>query len=265
MQPGPLLAEGRTAEIFEWEEGQVLKLFRPDWGKDHAEYEHRIARLVNEAGLHAPAVGEMLQVDGRYGMAYEKLEGKSLLWELQARPWRLVRHARLEAALHAAMHKVKIPVLPTLKPVLQRRISQSTQLSQKQRDEILSRLLPLPDGEALCHGDFHPDNVMMTDSGAVVIDWVDAKKGHPLADVARTVLLHTMTGDPGNQPLPGFIRLFRNRFNDIYLGHYFQLRQGSRDELEAWMLPVAAARLAEEVPGEQARLTAYVERKLGSG
>ncbi len=36
----------------------------------------------------------------------------------------------------------------------------------------------LPDGDFLCHGDFHPDNVMMTSGDPVLIDWPGAKRAY---------------------------------------------------------------------------------------
>jgi hypothetical protein len=35
----------------------------------------------------------------------------------------------------------------------------------------------------LVHGDFHPENVLLTDDGPVIIDWSDAAVAHPLVDV----------------------------------------------------------------------------------
>lgn len=50
--------------------------------------------------------------------------------------------------------------------------------------------------------DFHPDNVLLAARGPVIIDWPDATRGQPLADVARTSLLLRLGGLP-----PGWPRL----------------------------------------------------------
>lgn len=51
------IALGRTAEIYTWEEGQVLKLFQDWFSADGVEYEAQIARAVHTSGLPVPAVG----------------------------------------------------------------------------------------------------------------------------------------------------------------------------------------------------------------
>ncbi|TMA37195.1 MAG: aminoglycoside phosphotransferase family protein, partial [Deltaproteobacteria bacterium] len=40
----------------------------------------------------------------------------------------------------------------------------------------------LPDGDQLCHGDMHPGNIMLSRRGPMVIDWTNARRGHPAAD-----------------------------------------------------------------------------------
>lgn len=50
-------------------------------------------------------------------------------------------------------------------------------------------LRELPDGEALCHGDFHPRNVIVDGDELTIIDWVDASSGPPAADLARSAII----------------------------------------------------------------------------
>lgn len=78
------IAQGRTAEIFPWNDRNILKLYRdwcpPDW----VEYEARIARAVFEAGVPSPAAGEIVEINGRRGLIYERLEGISMPQDMNA-------------------------------------------------------------------------------------------------------------------------------------------------------------------------------------
>ena len=62
---GAPIARGRTAEVFTWKDGQVLKLFfdwvPPVW----VETEAKVSRLVYEAGLPSPAIEGLVEVNGR--------------------------------------------------------------------------------------------------------------------------------------------------------------------------------------------------------
>src|SRR4028119_1218 len=92
---GQLLGEGRTAEVFAWAPGQVLKLYRDWWPLSNIEYEARMGSLVLEAGVSCPAVGDITQVNGRHGLVYERVDGPSMQHQLLSEPQRLEEMARL--------------------------------------------------------------------------------------------------------------------------------------------------------------------------
>jgi Ser/Thr protein kinase RdoA (MazF antagonist) len=56
----------------------------------------------------------------------------------------------------------------------------------------------LPDGDRVCHGDYHPGNVLLAADRTAVIDWVCAARGAAEADHDRTLLLLRWA-----DPLPG--------------------------------------------------------------
>lgn len=113
-----------------------------------------------------------------------------------------------------------------------------------------ARLSHLPDGAVTCHGDLHPDNILLTPDGPVILDWLTAHCGDPLADVARTVLMLRTGSLPGELPRPlrSLLQIVRRRFCRLYLHEYLRLADGTVEQVTAWELPVAAARLAEHVP-----------------
>jgi aminoglycoside phosphotransferase (APT) family kinase protein len=262
MSKGAIVGEGRVAEVFAWEEGQVLKLFRAWYPPEGVHYEARIARTVQATGLAVPAVGEVVQVDGRWGIVYGRVAGRSMLEHFTRKPWALARFARILAELHATMHARAAPGLPSLRRRLEGKIQNAAPLPAGLKAAALQALARLPDGNALCHGDFHPHNVLMSPQGPIVIDWPDATRGHPLADVARTCLLMRTGGLPSSAPRRGLIQVVRATFRAVYLRRYFQLRPGSRELLAAWQVPVAAGRLEEGIVEEEEQLVALVKASL---
>jgi uncharacterized protein (TIGR02172 family) len=261
MRQGRLIGRGRTAEIFEWGEGQILKLYLPGWNSAIAEIEARLARQVYATGLNVPAVGEVVQVEGRTGVVYERVVGESLLWHLSTQPWRVLAFARLLAELHAQMRRCTAPELPSLRERLEKKIRAADPLSPELRERALAALRQLPDGNALCHGDFHPDNILMTSRGPIIIDWLDAARGHPLADVARSSLLFRLGEIPPGTRGRALIELIRSWFQAEYLRHYRQLCSVRQEEIDAWGLPVAAGRLSEGIAGEEKQLIALVRKR----
>jgi Ser/Thr protein kinase RdoA (MazF antagonist) len=257
--PSNPIAEGRTAEIYPWDDHHVLKLYRewcpPDW----VEYEARIARAVYEAGVPSPAAGEIMEVNGRRGLIYERLDGISMLQDLNRRPWMMLKHARSLAELQVEINQQSASGLPSYKERLSDDIHHAGYLSEDLRDKALSMLSLLPDGQNVCHGDYHPGNVILTKGGPIVIDWMTASAGSPWTDVARTSLLLSIGAKgAGNQVSP-LLRMVVRLYHRTYLNRYRALNADSENELERWMPVIAAARLNEDIIPEREALIGMVE------
>lgn len=258
------IASGRTAEVYAWGEGQVLKLFHPWFEPEDVEHEARIARAVYDTGLPAPAVGEMIRLDRRLGLVYQRVEGATMWSDLFKRPWQVLHHAQRLAHLHAEMHASPAQAdLPSQRRRLIEKINRTQALPEHLRSRVLAILESLPDGESLCHGDFHPGNVLLTRQGEVIIDWIDAARGNPLADLARTTIL--ALGAAACQIQGVAPRLMVRLLHAAYLRRYFRLRPGGQVEHRRWLPVVAAARLSEDIPELRAWLVARVERGLPEG
>jgi aminoglycoside phosphotransferase (APT) family kinase protein len=255
-------AYGRTAEIFAWPDGRVLKLFRSGWSEAGARYEAEKAEAVYAAGLPVPAIYDVIQVNGRFGILYEHIAGMSLTSAFQQKPWTLLSLARLLADLHLEMHQYRLPQLPSLRERLSGCIQGNGGMPAEIRRRLLELITTLPDGEGLAHGDFHPENIFITGRGPIILDWMDATRGHSLGDVARTSLLLRQAALPPDIPGRRFIELIRGLFHHIYLRRYFERRVVDKVEWRAWQTVIAAARLAEDIPEERDRLINLVRSGL---
>lgn len=251
LQNAPLVGKGYCSDVYAWGEGRVLKLFHGLHSAGQAQREYTATRAVHAAGLPAPAPLDVIEIEGRSGIVFERVAGVSLLSYTQAKPWSLFGAIRLMADLHARIHGCKAPTeLPSLRQRLTARIEAASELTETDRQNAKRRLAELPEGTALCHGDFHPGNVLITPAGPVVIDWSSASCGDPLGDVACTSrLIRTARLPPWS---PGYMHLIlwclRSVMHRFYVEQYLQRHAGTRRQIEAWELPVAAAARSWRVP-----------------
>lgn len=253
------IAQGRTAEIFLWGNDQVLKLYR-DWcSPDWVEYESQIAHAVHEAGIPSPAAGEIVEVNGRPGLLYERLEGISMLRDMNARPWTLLQHARSLAEIQVEINRKYIPGLPSGRDHLRHAISSSQHLRNDQREKILAMLDSLPKGKSVCHGDYHPDNVILTKTGPVVIDWMTASSGSPWGDVARTSMILSIGAKAAGKQVHPILRMVIRLYHRMYLNRYHKFVPDIHNEMERWAPIIAAARLNEQIAPEREALLKIVE------
>jgi uncharacterized protein (TIGR02172 family) len=258
--PGTPIARGFTAEIYPWKEGWILKLFNAGISRPAVEHEANKTRIVHATGLPVPAVGEITEIEGRFGMELERLEGISMLDALTKSPWKYPKFARQLAELHLDMHTRRVPELPTLGETLARKINQAEKLPENVRQAALKALEKLPDDDKLCHGDFHPGNILLTENGPVIIDWIDGSRGRPILDVARSSLLFGGGNIPSTIPGARLLRILQSNFYHIYQQRYFRVNPDKQKEFEQWLPVVAAGRLNEGIYYDEERLLAIAQR-----
>ncbi|MEU8265883.1 phosphotransferase [Sphaerisporangium sp. NPDC049002] len=152
---GSLIASGRDCHIFEAGPGKVVRRARD--GRN-LEREASVMRHARRHGFPAPEVFDAEGPD----ILMERVEGANLMRDGLANPCRMEDHGRLLAGLLRRLAAVRAP-----------------------------GWLPAAGGcpgNSLLHLDLHPLNVLVTDDGPKVIDWANAGRGAPGADVACTWL-----------------------------------------------------------------------------
>lgn len=260
---GERIGEGRTAEIFAWGDDQVLKLYYPGFPRQSPEDEMARVQTVRAAGVHTPAALDIITLDDRHGVLLERVAGR-MMWEaIQAQPFRLRSFIQILATLHADLHQKVSLELPLRQTKLHQDIAAIAEMPGDIKTTLMAHLDRLSEGQAICHGDFHPGNIILSPEGPVIIDWVDAAHGHPLSDVARSSII-MRTVRPGNSFGERLLlRLMIAWSRRIYLRQYGRLRPLSNPDLLNWEIPVAAARLSEGLdPDETERLIAFVKTHL---
>jgi Ser/Thr protein kinase RdoA (MazF antagonist) len=264
MPRGRLIGEGRTAEVFDWGEGQVLKLYR-DWcPRDWPAHEETLGRALTKAGVAAPAALETVEVEGRVGIVFERVAGRSLREQITSAPWRTGWAGRRLARLHRHLHLQRVlgAALPQLRERIAGTVERARAVLGADADRALSILAGLPDGEAVCHFDFHPDNVLGEGDAIRIIDWSNAALGNPAADVARTLVMIRSPYFPPDVPraVRPVVRSLKRWLARAYEAEYLSCSGMMRAEVEAWLVPIAAARIWEEVPGEREWLLGIIGR-----
>lgn len=259
------IGQGRTAEIFELSEDNqiIIKLYNQNVPETDIHREFHTSRLAHSLGIQTPKPIEMTRIDNRNGILFQRVNGLSLLERISKSPLAIKQHSMKLAKLHHSLHRHQADGhLVRQKQVLEQMIQSNAVLTDNEKDIILDRLEKLPDDNRFCHGDFHPDNVMVGEKDWV-LDWLTGTSGSPAGDVARTILLLGVGSMPPETPryMITFVNLFRKRLQQRYAKEYLKLSGMDHAEIDKWMLPVAAARLNEWIPQEEQEILLDIVRK----
>lgn len=267
MEQHVLLAQGREADVFLLSETTVLKLMRDASDEPRVRREAAALTVLAKRGYGVPTFLDVVTIDGRPGVVMRRLAGTDLLQSLGRRPQSVFRAGRVIGEAHVAMHDCFAPPeLPDLHDNLRKSIELAKPLSEHLRAAALEVLDGLPHGDRLCHGDLHFGNMLGSWSAPVIIDWGNASRGHPVADVARTEMILRF-GDPPPSA-PPLIRMLAPICRKAVIGRYLATYQRQRpfepELLERWAIVQAAARLRDVIPSEHPRLIAFLEERLSS-
>jgi aminoglycoside phosphotransferase (APT) family kinase protein len=261
--PGRKLGQGRGAEIYEWDDGRVLRLWRDPGNARLAEWEMTATRAAAAAGLPVPCAHEALTVDGRPALVMDRLSGPDLLEALGRRPWQIPSVGAQLGSLHARLNSTPAPPgLPDVRARLARFIEAAADAPPRPAARALDLLEAASPASTLYHGDFHPANVMLDDGRLVVIDWSNAAQGCPEADHARTLVLLHAGELPRDSALP--VRMMAGAGRRLIAWAYRRAyrRQQPLDPttLDRWLYIQTAARFGEGVVSEYPLLLRELER-----
>ena len=260
----PLIGQGNTAEIYNYSEKVILKLFREGMPQDTVEREARCAELIGGVFPDTPHSLGIVRYRNRLGILYEKVSGTDMIREMFRHPFRFGSYGKTLAQIHLKMHRIDIELPYTLKDKLEREIFFAPDLTEHEKETVLQILQEMPEDTKLCHNDLHPGNIMIANDGYIVIDWLTAAAGNPAADVSRTLLLLRF-GEPMHISMLKrvLIRFGMSVLRGSYRKHYLANSRIPMSEIRGWMLPVAAARLSEWLTEhERDQLLRFIRKRL---
>jgi RIO-like serine/threonine protein kinase len=214
-----------------------VKVFDAEYSKSDVLNEALNQARVEETGLNIPKALEVSKIDGRWAIVSEYISGKTLETLMAENPEKEDYYIELFVELQMKVHSKTSPLLTKLKDKMNRKISLAD-LDETTRYELHTRLEGMPKHNKVCHGDFNPSNIIITDSGIpYIVDWAHATQGNASADVARTYLLFCLDG---KQDLA-------NKYLDLFCAK----SKTEKKYVQKWMPIVAASQSVKGKPEER--------------
>lgn len=231
-----LIATTATKKVFR-EGDKAIKVFNADFPKADVLNEALITARVEEVGgINVPKVLEVGVFEGKWSITFDFIEGKTLQQLMDENPDKLPEYMENMVDLHLNILSKQCPLLNKLKDKMSRQILDTEELEDVTRYDMRTQLDSMPKHTKLCHGDFNPSNIVVTDDGTMfVLDWVHATQGNASADVARTYLLFCLQD--------------QNKA-DMYMNLFCKKTGTAKKYVQTWLPMVAAAQLSKRRPEE---------------
>lgn len=238
------ISKGKLKSVY-LKDGKAIKVFDKKYNKSDVLYEALNTARVEDAKADVPKLLSVDVIDGQWCITSEYVEGSTLAELMKAHPKKMDTYLQQMVDLQISIHSKRNPLMIILKDKLIRQINDLDCIDSTKKYEILTRLNGMHEHSKLCHGDFSPENIIVTKSGKLVaVDWVHATQGNASADVARTYLL---------------LALNDIAVADRYLDIFCAKSGTAKNYVQNWLPIVAAAQLDKKRPEEKELLTKWID------
>ena len=223
---------------------RCIKVFNAEYSKADVLNEALNQARIEETGLNIPKVLEVTMIEGKWAIISEYIKGKTLAQLMEEAPEKKAEYIELLVDLQMGVHQKTCPLLNKLKDKMNRKIAE-TELDATTRYDLHTRLEGMPKHNKVCHGDFNPSNIIITENGVpYIIDWSHATQGNASADVARTYLLFWLNGDIAGA--------------ELYLDTFCKKSDTAKQYVQKWMPIVAASQSVKGNEKEREFLMSWV-------
>ena len=223
---------------------RCIKVFNAEYSKADVLNEALTQARIEDTGLNIPKILEVTMIDGKWAIISEHIKGKTLAQLIEEDPDKKNEYIELLVNLQMSVHEKNCPLLNKLKDKMSRKIAE-TELDATTRYDLHTRLEGMPKHKKVCHGDFNPSNIIITDDGTpYILDWSHATQGNASADVARTYLLFWLAGDIAGA--------------EFYLDTFCAKSGTEKQYVQKWMPIVAASQSVKGNEKEREFLMSWV-------
>lgn len=235
---------GKGAQATVYGSGKyAIKVFNETCDKTGVFYEALVNSIIENIDLPVPKTYEVLNINNQMAIKMDYIKGMSLFDCIFKDEDNIMIYMESMVKLHRDIHSKKASVPFSLKGRLKNKIIDNKELSITAKEKILNILSGLPDGNELCHGDFHGYNIMVDNDKYWVIDWVDSTYGCADGDVCRTYMMYML-----HAPEQG----------EIYLDLYCKEAGKEKDKILEWLPVIATARLSENINNEREKIMEWI-------
>ena len=235
----------RTGKTVYKDGDRVIKVFENGYSKADILNEALNQARIEETGLNIPKILGVSTENGKWAIISEYIKGKTLARLMTENPDKFDEYLERFVDIQMEIHSKKAPLLTKLKDKMNRKIDQAD-IDATTRYDLHTRLEGMPRHNKVCHGDFNPSNIIITDDGTpYIIDWAHATQGNASADVARTYLLFWLDGN-----IEGAKK---------YMELFCKKSDTARQYIEKWLPIVAASQSVKGNAEEREFLLSWVD------
>ena len=232
-----IIVERPTKTVY-YEDGKTIKLFVENYSKAAILNEAlNQARVEESTDLKIPKLQEVTTINGRWALISDHIYGRPFEAIMNENMDKIDEYIDKFIDIQLEVLSKNVPMLNRMKDKYRRRINESSEFNENTKYELLQRLDGTESRYKLCHGDFVPSNIVLSDTGEYyIIDWAHATRGNGASDSANTYLLFLLNG--------------QKEIAEKYIDKFSQKSNIDKMKIQRW-IPIVAANQFLKAEGEK--------------
>lgn len=184
-----VIGSGANGSVYRLDGETVVKVFQEGTPLEDVERERSLSRLSLIHGVPTAISYEVVKVGNAFGAVYELVDAETLSVTMKGHPDAFESYAKQYVSIFKGFHKTHVSPddFPAAKGIYHANIDGCADWYDAGELALLHRIVEsVPERDTLTHGDYHPNNIMVTKSELIMIDMGDVSYGHPVFDFLAT-------------------------------------------------------------------------------
>ena len=257
---GKRIGLGRSSEVYEYGADKILKLYLKEHPYDIVKWEYDKLSDAKNHNVPVPAVYELIEYNGRFGIVMERIYGESLWGIMTEHIVKMGGENRISNGVsdlitdsikrtaHAlySVHSVKADLMDSSHAIYTRAVHYNKHITDNEKRTVLNILDSLPKSTAVCHGDPNPGNILISVDKTAFIDWMFVGTGNPMYDIAEYIITTRylyLNPTEINPRIIKFMGKYSEEMINIFFTEYTSISGLEITDTDKWLIPLLVNRL----------------------
>ena len=257
-----MIAQGGEADIYDVGGDKILRIPRKI-NKESSEKDKILYSILERHQINVPKIYEYTPIDGKTAVVMQKIFGCTMLSKLKKYPLGAVRQIKRLAYMQTAISEIEVSSpFNTIQDIMNYFAAKPPLMEKKLIDFTMEMFNGLPKGNQLCHGDFHPGNILTQNGIDYIIDWSAAYRSNYLSDIAHSFLLMKHVPKiPGESSFQHkILNISGGAIATAYLKEVHRLKHFDYALFSKWTVVMSFLRAYYGLPSERNERISYIQK-----
>lgn len=186
LEGAEVIGEGAKGIVYNYKNDLIVKLYKDNDSLPQIDKERELAKYAFILGIPTAISYDIVKVNGKYGIAFELLNAKSMSALIIENPDKLEEYAKEFVKLLKIIHSTKVDPnkIKSEMVIVNKWLNNLKTIADSETyDKVENLINNINETYTLVHGDYHTNNVMMQNGELLLIDMDTLAYSNPIIEL----------------------------------------------------------------------------------